>query len=76
MLVTDHTFNTYAKISEKPTSPIPKNTQVRTRAYQGVRNDGFAENCVYVLNEFCRIKNKCHIPNKDKIIPEKYSRPC
>ena len=46
----DHSFNTYAKYSEKTNISYPL-IGTRTCAYRGVRNVSFSENFRDVLNE-------------------------
>ena len=47
--VRDHSFSTFAKLSEKLTFLFPSYAHVW--AYQGLRNVSFSENLANVLNE-------------------------
>ena len=49
LLVTDHSFRTFAKFSEKLKFFTP--WHARLSAYQGVRNACFSENFAYLLKE-------------------------
>ena len=51
----DHSFSTYGKCSEKLTFLTPWYADVRTCAYQEVRNVSFSEDFAYVLNEWSRM---------------------
>ena len=55
----DHSFSTYAKISEKLTFPTHTLIHTLTCASQGVRNVSFSEKFAHVIHEQCHsLKHK------------------